>query len=132
MERSLTRPYKVPRVGGFELSIGRLREAQPLLRTLTPTFVHCDRRHELEIMSVEPEDPQQPGKAGKIAVDDLLQVRHPSATPILEALGRKQAHANEDVDWRHNLACREYLAHSARDSRVERIVTIRAEAQFWL
>ena len=51
------------------------------------------------------------------------RVRHPSATPILEALRSEQVHADHDIDGVHQLAPRDYLLHSARDSRIERIVT---------
>ena len=121
-------PHEVPGVGFFEFGIGGLGKLQPLLRAPAPACIHCDGGHELEIVGVEPEDPQEPGKARELAVDDLLQVRHPSATPVLEALRREQVHADQHIDWSHDLAPREYLLRSARDPRVERIVAKRVDA----
>ncbi len=94
MERPLARPHEVPRIGFFELGIGVFRKSEPLLRTLAPARIHRDGGHEIEFVGVKSEDPQEPGEARKVAVDDLLQVRHPSATPILEALRREQIHAD--------------------------------------
>ena len=116
MERPLAGPHEVPRVGFFELGIGILGKSQPPLRTFAPACVLGDRRHELEIVGVEPEDSQESGEPGEVAVDDLFQVRHPSATPILEALRREQVHADQDIDGGHDLAPRQYLLESARDS----------------
>ncbi len=132
MERPLARPHEVPRVGFFELGVGAFGKSESLLRTLAPACIHGDGGHEIEIVGVEAEDPQEPGQAREVAVDDLLQVRHPSAAPILEALRREQVHGDQDVDGGHDLSPREYLLRSARDSRVERIVTKRVAAHFRL
>ncbi len=128
MERPLARPHEVPRVGFFELGIGGSCELEPLLRALAPACIHRERGRELEIVSVESEDSEEPREAREVAVDDLLQVRHPSATPILETLRREQVHADQDIDGGHDLAPREYLLRSTRDSRVERVVTKRVDA----
>ena len=128
MKRPLARPHEVPRVGFFELGIGGSCELEPLRRALAPPCVRRNGGHKLEIVGVEPEDPQEPGEAREVAVDDLLQVRHPSTAPLLEALRREQVHADQDIDGGHDLAPREYLLRSARDSRVERIVTKRVDA----
>ena len=128
MEGPLARPHEVPRVGFFELGIAGFGKSEPLLRAPAPACIHRDGGHELEIVGVEPEDLQESGEAREVAVDDLLQVRHPSATPVLEALRREQVHADQDIDWRHDLAPREYLLRSARNPRVERIVAKRVDA----
>ncbi len=128
MERPLAWPHEVPGVGFFEFGIGGFGKSQPLLRAPAPACIHRDEGHELEIVGVEPEDPLEPGKAREVAVDDLLQVRHPSATPVLEALRREQVYGDQDIDWSHDLAPREDLLCSARDSRVKRIVTKRVDA----
>ena len=88
MERPLARPREVPCVGFFELGIGGVCELELLLRALAPACIHRDGGHELEIVGVEPEDPQEPGEAREVAVDDPLQVRHPAATPVLQSLRR--------------------------------------------
>ena len=82
MERPLARPHEVPRIGLLQTGIAGLGESKPLLRTLAPSPVHRDGGHELQIVGLEPEDPQEPGEAREVAVDDLLQVRHPCATPV--------------------------------------------------
>ena len=128
MERSLAGPHEVPRVGFFELGIASFGKSQPLLRTFAPACIHRHRGHEFEIVGLEPEDPQESGEAREVAVDGLLQVRHPSATPILKALRPEQVHADQDIDGGHDLAPRRYLLHSARDSWAERIVTKRVDA----
>ncbi len=129
MERPLARPHEVPRIGFFELGIGGFGKLEPLLRTLAAAYIHHDGGHEIEIVRVEPQDPQKPGEAREVAVDDLLQITHPSAAPILEALRREQVHAEQDIDGGYDLAAREYLLRSAHDSRVERVVTKRVDAQ---
>lgn len=130
MERLLAGPHEVPRVGFLELGIGIFGESQPPLGTLAPACIHRDRGHEIEIVGVETEDSQEFGEPGEVAVDDLLQVRHPSATPILEALGREQVHSDQDIDGGHDLAPRQYLLESARDAWAERVVTKRVDARF--
>ena len=66
--------------------------------------------------------------AEPVEVDDFLDVRNPSATPILEALGREQAHSDQDINGGHDLAPRQYLLESTRDSWAERVVTKRVDA----
>ncbi len=128
MERSLARPHEVPHVGFFEFGIGRLGESQPLLRAFAPPCIRCHGGHELEIVRVESEDPQDPGEAREVAVNDRLEIRHPPTTPIIEALRREQVHADQNIDGGNDLAPREYLLRSARDSRVEGIVTKSVDA----
>ncbi len=132
MERSLAGPHEVPRVGLFEPRIASFGKSQPLLRTLAPACIHRDGGHELEIVGVEPENPQESGEAREVAVEDLLQVRHPSATPILEGLRREQVHADQDVDGGYDLTPGEQPFHGARDSWVKWIVTKRVDTHCWL
>src|SRR5437867_3852063 len=118
-ERDFARPYEVPRVGLLELGIAAPGEAERLLRSLAPTPVDGDGRHQIEVM---------PGEAGEVAVDDLLQGGHPTTTPGLEVIRRKQAHADQNVDGCHDCAALENGRHRAGDPWVERILAVRRDA----
>ena len=61
-------------------------------------------------------------------MDNLLQVRHPTATPILDLLRLEQAHVDQDIGRGYGLATSEQLLHGAYDSRAEGIVAERLDA----
>ena len=60
VERTLARPHEVPGVGLLDLTVAGLGEAEPPLRSLSPSRVRCDGRHEVQVVRVEPKDAQYP------------------------------------------------------------------------
>jgi hypothetical protein len=127
VEGILPRPHEMPRVGVLERGFGGLRETELLLRSLAPPHVNADGRHETQLMRVELEDPQESREAREVGVDDALEVDHPAAPPVVELLGREQAHTDENVHRRHDLALIEDARHRAHDARVERIIAKRSD-----
>ncbi len=107
MERALARPHEVPGVGLLDLGIAGLGESESLLRPLAPARVCRDGGYELEVMGVKPEDPQEPGQASEVAIDDGLQVRHSSPAPVLDPRRIEHSHGDQDVDGSHYLAVRQ-------------------------
>lgn len=79
-------------------------------------------------MRVESEYPEDAREAREVAVDDLLQVRHPASAPVFQLLGREQAHVDEDVDRGHDLALRQDARHRALDPGVEQVVAVRGDS----
>ena len=124
MERPLARPHEVPGVGLFELGVSGLGEPQTLLRALAPAHVHRDGRNELQIVGMEPQDAEESGKAGEVAIDDLLQVGHPAQTPVFETLRSEQAHMDQHVHRSYNLAFGEQCPGGLHDSRIQLVVSV--------
>ena len=128
------KPHEVSGECILQIGIAGLAESQSLLWPLAPAHVGRDRRYELEVVGVEAKNPQDPGETSEIAVDDLLQVRHAAAPPVLEALRLEQTHIDQDIDRSHDLATGEQLLDGARNPRIQLVVTecVDADARSWV
>jgi len=124
MEGGFPRPYEVARVGLHELGIAGFGELEPLLWAFAPAHVGGTGWHKIQVMRVKPEDAQEPGELCEIADNDPLQVGHPAAAPVLEALRREQFHADEYINRGDDLAVLQDRCYGALDAWIERIFPI--------
>src|SRR3954469_15549671 len=97
-KRALARPDKVPCKDTLEARITGLGETQGSSGPLPPFDVARLRRAEVEVMTVEREDPKEAAELCPIASNHALEEWHAPEAPGFEVGGMQPAHLDEDID----------------------------------